>query len=169
MVRQRQDTLSGMLDGYGQREAKFVRVPVSRAAGICSRVFRTRQRSVVQIDPRQAVARQQVCDLIAAANRRLVFAAKARRPGETDCGREIVFVARPDSQVRIFGVLADQRDRRQRSLYLSAVMECFIERSPRNAEEAGIAIDWTARPVIARSRFGRTARGRDPSESRDSE
>src|SRR5262245_36050633 len=90
-------------------------------------------------------------DLITAANRRLVLSSEVWRPRKTDGGREIVLVARPEAEVGILAVLADENDFRQAGFRHAAVMEPFTEGTAGNSEVAGVAVSRAARPVRARA------------------
>src|SRR5579883_293732 len=57
-------------------------------------------------------------------------------------------VGRPDSQVGIFGVRADQNHLRQSAFGLAAVVKGFIECAARHAEVAGVSVEGTARPEM---------------------
>src|SRR5262249_21355191 len=110
-----------------QRERNASQIPIRRTSRVCRIVFETGQPPGVGIDPRKTVTWQQIRDLISAADSGLVFSGKAGRPGKADRGREIVFVAWPDSQVRIFRIRADQNDLRRSCFDLTAIMESFVE------------------------------------------
>src|SRR5689334_12381917 len=58
-------------------------------------------------------------------------------------------VGRPDSQVGVFGILADENNLRQTGFCLPTVVIRLIKCASGNTEISGVAVDGTTRPEIA--------------------
>ena len=124
-------------------------IPERAVSKIRGFVKEARQVSGINVDPGQAVSRQLVSDLIAAADGGFVVPPPAGRPGKAGSGCNVVFVAGPDPLLRILGALPDQNRPRQFTHLRRAARHPGVKTAARVSEDRGIASHQTGSKTLA--------------------